>query len=134
MCTTSSRAAPARVRYDAAVTLDEVMALAGWMTIKNAAFNLPFGGAKGGIRVDLKDPVAQGTGALEAALTQRDRAPDRAGSRHSGAGREYRCADHGLDDGHLRHEYRHVRHRHGLPANWWRWAVHSGDARPPAAG
>ena len=42
------------VRYDAAVTLDEVMALAGWMTIKNAAVNLPFGGAKGGIRVDPK--------------------------------------------------------------------------------
>ncbi|MBL8385659.1 MAG: Glu/Leu/Phe/Val dehydrogenase [Burkholderiales bacterium] len=40
------------VRYDAGVRLDEVMALAGWMTIKNAAMNLPFGGAKGGIRVD----------------------------------------------------------------------------------
>ena len=42
------------VRYDAAVTLEEVMALAGWMTIKNAAVNLPFGGAKGGVRVDPK--------------------------------------------------------------------------------
>ncbi len=42
------------VRYDAGVTLEEVMALAGWMTIKNAAVNLPFGGAKGGIRVDPK--------------------------------------------------------------------------------
>lgn len=42
------------VRYHPAVTLDEVMALAGWMTIKNAAVNLPFGGAKGGIRVDPK--------------------------------------------------------------------------------
>ena len=28
------------------------MALAAWMTIKNAAVNLPYGGAKGGIRVD----------------------------------------------------------------------------------
>ena len=28
------------------------MALSGWMTIKNAAVNLPYGGAKGGIRVD----------------------------------------------------------------------------------
>lgn len=42
------------VRYDAGVTLAEVMALAGWMTVKNAAVNLPFGGAKGGIRVDPK--------------------------------------------------------------------------------
>lgn len=42
------------VRYDPGVTLAEVMALAGWMTVKNAAVNLPFGGAKGGIRVDPK--------------------------------------------------------------------------------
>ncbi|MCK6423977.1 MAG: Glu/Leu/Phe/Val dehydrogenase [Burkholderiaceae bacterium] len=40
------------VRYHPEVTLAEVMALAGWMTIKNAAVNLPYGGAKGGIRVD----------------------------------------------------------------------------------
>ncbi len=40
------------VRYHPSVTLEEVMALAAWMTIKNAAVNLPFGGAKGGIRVD----------------------------------------------------------------------------------
>jgi len=40
------------VRYHPAVTLEEVMALAAWMTIKNAAVGLPYGGAKGGIRVD----------------------------------------------------------------------------------
>ena len=38
------------VRYHPDVTLEEVMALAAWMTIKNAAVNLPFGGAKGGVR------------------------------------------------------------------------------------
>ena len=42
------------VRYHPDVTLEEVMALAGWMSIKNAAVNLPFGGAKGGIRVEPK--------------------------------------------------------------------------------
>jgi glutamate dehydrogenase (NAD(P)+) len=42
------------VRYHPDVNLEEVMALAAWMTIKNAAVNLPFGGAKGGIRVDPK--------------------------------------------------------------------------------
>jgi glutamate dehydrogenase (NAD(P)+) len=36
------------------VTLEEVMALSAWMSIKNAAVNLPYGGAKGGIRVDPK--------------------------------------------------------------------------------
>jgi glutamate dehydrogenase (NAD(P)+) len=42
------------VRYHPDVTLEEVMALSAWMTIKNAAVNLPYGGAKGGIRVDPK--------------------------------------------------------------------------------
>ena len=42
------------VRFHPGVTLEEVMALAGWMTIKNAAVNLPFGGAKGGVRLDPK--------------------------------------------------------------------------------
>jgi glutamate dehydrogenase (NAD(P)+) len=40
------------VRFHQDVTLEEVMALAAWMSIKNAAVNLPYGGAKGGIRVD----------------------------------------------------------------------------------
>jgi glutamate dehydrogenase (NAD(P)+) len=40
------------VRFHQDVTLPEVMALAAWMSVKNAAVNLPFGGAKGGVRVD----------------------------------------------------------------------------------
>ncbi|HEV8313891.1 MAG TPA: Glu/Leu/Phe/Val dehydrogenase [Burkholderiaceae bacterium] len=40
------------VRYHPDVTLEEVMALSAWMSIKNAAVNLPYGGAKGGIRVN----------------------------------------------------------------------------------
>lgn len=40
------------VRFHQDVTLSEVMALSAWMTIKNAAVNVPYGGAKGGIRVD----------------------------------------------------------------------------------
>ena len=42
------------VRYHPDVTLEEVMALSAWMTVKTAAINLPYGGAKGGIRVDPK--------------------------------------------------------------------------------
>jgi len=42
------------VRYHPDVTLEEVMALAAWMTVKCAAVNLPYGGAKGGIRCDPK--------------------------------------------------------------------------------
>jgi glutamate dehydrogenase (NAD(P)+) len=42
------------VRFHQDVSLSEVMALSAWMTIKNAAINVPYGGAKGGIRVDPK--------------------------------------------------------------------------------
>ncbi len=40
------------IRFHPAVTLDEVTALAEWMTWKTAVVNIPFGGAKGGIAVD----------------------------------------------------------------------------------
>lgn len=55
------------VRFHPEVTLSEVMALSGWMSIKNAAVNLPFGGAKGGVRVD---PLLLSRGELER-LTRR---------------------------------------------------------------
>jgi glutamate dehydrogenase (NAD(P)+) len=40
------------IRYHPNVTLDEVKALAGWMSIKTAVVNIPMGGGKGGITVD----------------------------------------------------------------------------------
>ncbi|MFD1712494.1 Glu/Leu/Phe/Val dehydrogenase [Ottowia sp. GY511] len=55
------------VRFHQAVTLSEVMALAAWMSVKNAAVNVPYGGAKGGIRVD---PRTLSKGELER-LTRR---------------------------------------------------------------
>jgi glutamate dehydrogenase (NAD(P)+) len=42
------------IRYHPGVDLDDVTALAMWMTWKCAVVNIPFGGAKGGVRVDTK--------------------------------------------------------------------------------
>lgn len=42
------------LRYHQNVDIDEVKALAFWMTMKNAVVDVPFGGGKGGITVDPK--------------------------------------------------------------------------------
>jgi glutamate dehydrogenase (NAD(P)+) len=42
------------IRYHPGVTLDEVKALATWMTWKTATVNIPFGGGKGGVICDPK--------------------------------------------------------------------------------
>src|ERR1700690_4326737 len=42
------------IRYHPAVTLDEVKALAMWMTWKTATVNIPYGGGKGGVICDPK--------------------------------------------------------------------------------
>lgn len=49
---TSRGPAKGGVRFHQDVNLSEVMALSAWMTIKNAAVNVPYGGSKGGIRID----------------------------------------------------------------------------------
>lgn len=43
------------LRYHEEVNMDEVQALAFWMSIKNAVIDVPFGGGKGGIRVNAKE-------------------------------------------------------------------------------
>jgi glutamate dehydrogenase (NAD(P)+) len=64
---TSRGPAKGGIRFDLNVTLEEVKALAAWMTWKCAVVNLPFGGSKGGV---VCDPLRMSVGELER-LTRR---------------------------------------------------------------
>ena len=108
---TSRGPAKGGIRFDLNVTLDEVTALAAWMTWKCAVVNIPFGGAKGGV---ICDPCTMSMGELER-LTRRytsahHRHP-RPRLRRARARRQHQRAGDGVDHGHLLHAQAPHRHR-----------------------
>ena len=120
------------IRFAPDVTLDEVRALASWMTWKCAVVNIPFGGGKGGV---ICDPTILSQIELER-ITRRYTAEifefHRTGERCSGAGHEHQRADDGVDHGHLLHAQPPYRDRggHRQAAESRRLARAAGSDRP----
>ena len=93
------------LRYHPDMGVEEVRALAMWMTWKSAVVNIPFGGAKGGVQCDPKD-LSLGSREHDEEVRLGDIPLHRPGPRHPCP----RCCNespgHGMDHGHLQHSER----------------------------
>src|SRR5258708_17208784 len=58
------------IRFDPHVNLDEVKALAAWMTWKCAVVDIPYGGAKGGVTCNPREMSSGENERLMSAYTQ----------------------------------------------------------------
>ena len=121
------------VRFHPDVTLEEVMALSAWMTVKTAAVNLPYGGAKGGIRVDPKKLSQKELEKVTRRYTSEIGIIIGPHSDIPGARRQHQRPDHGVDDGHLLDERRRHRHRRGHRQAAAPGRLARAASRPPAA-
>ena len=134
----STTSAAARPRAASATTrtsrLDEVKALAMWMTWKCAVVGIPYGGGKGGVIVDPKKLSQKELEGLTRRFFTEIEVLDRPREGHPGAGRQHQRPDHGLDDGHLLHARRATRSRASSPASRSASAAPRAATRPrPAA-
>ena len=116
------------------MSLDEVRALAAWMTWKCAVVNIPFGGAKGGV---ICDPAKLSKAELER-VTRRYTAELSEwlgpGARHSRPRHRHQRADHGLGDGHLLDARAAGDHGRGDRQTPSSWAAPEDARKPPGRG
>lgn len=87
------------IRYHPDVELNAVMALSAWMTIKTAVLNLPYGGAKGGVRVDPRKLSPRELERLTRRFTSEISLVIWPTGRYSSSRCRHQCRHYGLDDG-----------------------------------
>lgn len=94
------------IRYHQSVCLNEVKALATWMTLKCAVVNLPYGGAKGGIKVDPSKLSQRELCPSDPPLYVCDRTDYRRRKGYPRARRQHQRANDGVDIGYIQHAQR----------------------------
>ncbi len=133
---TTSRLGPAKggIRYHPGVTLDEVTALAAWMTWKCAVAQHPVRRRQGRRHLRSDADVAPRARGADAPLRRGDHRRDRTGEGRAGARRQHQRAGDGVDHGHLQHARRHTDNRgRDRQADRARRARSAGARRPAAA-
>ena len=109
------------IRYHKDVSLDLFKTLAADMTWKTAIAEIPFGGAKGGIKIDPFNYSQRGDRAHHAPLHLQVQEVHRALPRHPGPGRRHERRDHGVHDAPVHRRRARApqaarrRHRQGRP-------------------
>ena len=89
------------IRYHPDVSLDEVTALAAWMTWKCAVAQIPFGGGKGGDHLRPDAHVAPRDRVADSPLRRRDHRRHRTRQGRARTRRQHQRAGDGVDHGHL---------------------------------
>ena len=122
------------IRYHQDVALDEVKALAMWMTWKCAVVGIPYGGGKGGVIVDPKQLSQKELEGLTRRFATEIEVLIGPEQRHPRAGRQHQRPGHGLDHGHLLHARRATRSRASSPASRSASAARKGRNEATARG
>ena len=87
------------IRYHPEVDIDEVRGLAALMAWKTALVNIPFGGGKGGMSVNVKEFSIFELERPHPQVHRADQRDPRPIPRHTGPGHAYQRPGHGMDHG-----------------------------------